>query len=82
MSKIIEFLEVAGSNPQLSAADYAASIAMLQINAEQKQALLDRDHLALSELLKGRAQMCCHISLPSRDEPEPMQDDEIPETEE
>ncbi|MDQ3510991.1 MAG: hypothetical protein M3414_04765 [Pseudomonadota bacterium] len=84
MSQVIEFLDAAGSNAQLSAVDYAASVAMLQVDADEKRALLDRDHLALAALLDGRTETCCHISLPDGDEPEPMQDDEddIPEKEE
>lgn len=85
MSKIIQFLDAAGSNAQLSAADYAASIAMLQIDDDQKQALLDRNHLALTALLDGRSKMYCYINAPDRDEPEPMQDDDdggVPEKEE
>lgn len=76
MSQIIQFLDAAGSNGQLSAADYAASVAMLQIDTNQKQALLDRDPVALAALLDGRMRMFCFINSPDSDEPEPLQDDE------
>ncbi|MBA3485767.1 MAG: hypothetical protein H0T88_01010 [Lysobacter sp.] len=76
MSQIIQFLDAAGSNARQSAVDYAASVAMLQIDAEQKQALLDHDHLALTALLEGRTRMFCYINSPDSDEPEPMQDDD------
>lgn len=64
MSQVIQFLEAAGSSARLSAADYAASVAMLQVSTDQRQALLNGDHLALNALLDGRANMCCQISVP------------------
>lgn len=84
MSQIIQFLDAAGSKAPLSAADYAASVAMLQIDDNQKQALLDRDPLALAALLDGRSKMYCYINAPDRDDPEPMQDEDgdVPEKEE
>lgn len=84
MSPVIQFLDAAGSNAQMSPADYDASVAMLQIHADQKQALLDRDSFALTALLDGRSKMCCHITAPDGDESEPLQDDEddLPEREE
>lgn len=85
MSQVIQFLDAAGSNAQLSAVDYAASVAMLQVDADEKQALLDRDHLALATLLDGRSKMYCYINSPDSDEPEPMDDDDdggMPEKEE
>lgn len=85
MSQVIQLLDTAGSNAKLSAADYTALVAKLQIDADQKQALLDRDHVALAAMLNGPEKPCCHISLPYSDEPEPMQDEEdvdLPEREE
>lgn len=76
MSQVIQFLDAAGSNARQSPVEYAASVAMLQIDAEQKQALLDHDHLALTALLDGRTRMFCYINSPDSDEPEPLQDDD------
>ncbi len=73
MSEVIRFLDAAGGNPHLSAANFAAAVAMLQIDAGQKQALLDGDHLALSALLDGRAKMYCYINAPDDDDRDPMQ---------
>lgn len=84
MSQVIRFLDAAGCNTQLSAADYAASVAMLQVDADQMQALLDRDHLALATLLDGRSKMYCYVNSPDKDEPEPTpddDDDDMPEKE-
>lgn len=77
MSQIIGFLENLGRSPtcgRAPQADYAAIVASLQATPEQRQALLARDHAALSGLLGGRAQMMCLIWQPS-DEPEHKQDD-------
>jgi len=45
----------------VSAADYAASVATLNVDASQQQALLSRDHAALNALLDGRAKMHCFV---------------------
>ena len=60
MSNIIRFLETMGSKP-ISPADYAATVAALDVGAPQRKALLDRDQDALSELLDGRRQLRCAI---------------------
>ncbi len=56
MSNVIQFLESMGRKP-VSAADYAATVAACDINAGQKQALLDRDHAALNDLMGGPKKM-------------------------
>lgn len=61
MSNIIQFLEAVGSRPALSIAEYAATVAALDTDATQQQALLDRDHAALNRLLAGREKMVCAI---------------------
>ena len=60
MSNVIRFLETMGRKP-ISPADYAATIAALEIEAPQRKALLDRDQGALNELLDGRRQLRCAI---------------------
>jgi hypothetical protein len=60
MSNIIRFLETMGSKP-VSPADYAATVAALEVGAPQRKALLDRDQDALNELLDGRRQLRCAI---------------------
>ena len=60
MSNIIRFLETMGSKP-ISPADYAATVAALEVGAPQRKALLDRDQDALNELLEGRRQLRCAI---------------------
>jgi hypothetical protein len=75
MSNVIQFLESLGRNPanDLSSADYAAAVAVLEIDDSQRQALLDRDHVALNDLLGGRAKVYCLVA-PA--ENEPQQDDQ------
>jgi hypothetical protein len=60
MSNVIRFLETMGRKP-ISPADFAATVAALEIEAPQRKALLDRDQGALSELLDGRRQLRCAI---------------------
>jgi hypothetical protein len=60
MSNIIRFLETIGRKP-ISPADYAATVAALEVGASQRKALLDRDQDALNELLDGRRQLKCAI---------------------
>jgi hypothetical protein len=62
MSNAIRFLESLGSKPslaKLSAAEYAAAVAALDVDDAQRQALLDCDETALSGLLGGRYDMMC-----------------------
>lgn len=64
MSNVIQFLESLGSNAaltRLSAAEYAATVASLDVHVGQRKALLDRDVDALSGLLGGRETMRCLI---------------------
>lgn len=64
MSNVIHFLEALGSNPaltKLSAAQYAATVAALDVDDSQRQALLDRDQTALNGLLGGRDEMRCVV---------------------
>lgn len=56
MSNAIRFLESAGAS-QLSAADYAVSVAALDVESPQRAALLDRDARALGRLLGGREKL-------------------------
>ena len=64
MSNAIQFLEAMGGQARLSASDYTTAIAALDVDGKQRQALLARNHAALSELLGGRAQMRCYIATP------------------
>lgn len=86
MSNVIQFLESLGRNPanDLSPADYAAAVAVLDIDDTQRQALLDRDHAALNDLLGGRAKVYCLVA-PAENEPQDDQqesDDDGKEKEE
>lgn len=74
MSNIIQFLENMGSK-QLSSTEYAATVAALEIDAAQRQALLNRDHATLNDLLGGRAKMFFGILTPHD---EPAREDEEP----
>lgn len=62
MSNVIQFLAEMGSNPgMLSAAGYAANVSALDVDAAQRQALIDKDQSALNGLLGGREKMRCVI---------------------
>ena len=60
MLTTVRFLESMGSKP-LSAAEYAAAVAMLEIDEPQRQALMNRDQVALNGLIGQRDHMCCLI---------------------
>lgn len=78
MSNVIQFLESLGNSAtRLSAADYAAAIADLNVEPPQRNALLDRDVATLSGLLEARATMFCMIATPDGGETQ-----DIPESEE
>jgi hypothetical protein len=91
MSNAIQFLETLGREPvcrSILSTDHEASIAALSLDQAQRDALLDRDHGKLSQLLGGRAKMMLQIWAPDQepqeDEPAPVgvpddgQDDEAP----
>jgi hypothetical protein len=77
MSNVIRFLESMGSNPalsRLSAAEYSAVVAALDVDDRQKQALQDRDAGLLNDLLGGRSKMYC-AQWPAKEQPlEPDQE--------
>jgi len=79
MSNAIQFLEAMGSNAalgRLSAAGYAAAVAQLDADEAQQQALLDRNHVALNDLLDGRPKMVFFVNTPSPDDHEAIPDDD------
>jgi len=63
MSNVIRFLESVGCKP-MSAAEYSASVALLDVDPMQRQALMDCDHESLNDLLGGRSSMRCMIMVP------------------
>jgi hypothetical protein len=80
MSNVIQFLESLGSNPakaHFATAAYAAAVASLDVGDAQRQALLDRDHSALNDLLGGREKMMCMVWLPAEDESMADTDDQL-----
>lgn len=67
MSNVIQFLEALGNNAeQLTHADYARKVALLDIGERQRKALMDRDQEALASLLGARSGMRCIIWSSSR----------------
>ncbi len=67
MSNIIQFLESMGKDASLSnlsSQHYAAAVAELGLNVASQQALLDRDHQALNQLLGGREEVRCMLVTP------------------
>jgi hypothetical protein len=78
MSNVIRFLESMGSDPSLahlSAAAYEQAVASLDAGHEQKQALLDRDVVALNALLGGRDKMYCAQYPAKEDQPAKREDE-------
>lgn len=81
MSNVIAFLESLGKNPALAEAaneDYAAAVDALGLDDAPRQALLDRDASALSDLLGGRSKMVCAL-FPADDQPAKEQEDDVPQ---
>lgn len=79
MSNVIRFLEALGSNPaltRLSVADYEAVVASLDADAAQQQALLDRNHSALNDLLGGRAERMMLMQWAPEEQPFRKDDDQ------
>jgi len=79
MSNVIRFLESMGSNPSLTAlspAQYAAVVASLNLDNAQEQALVDRDAVALNDLLGGRRTMYCTLFPAKEDQPLKREDDD------
>jgi hypothetical protein len=78
MSNAIQFLESLGTRPIFASIDndaYLSEVASIPVDPVQRQALLARDHLALSEQLGGRAQMMMQIWAPDES---PQDDDQEP----
>lgn len=81
---IIQFLEVVGGKP-LSAVEYAATVAALDVGEAPRHALMTRDLAALNDLLGGRTKMFFGIVAPHEEpmpdeEPAEDQPDEAPES--
>lgn len=68
MSNTIQFLELLGSKPALSPADYAATIAALDFDIAHQQVLLQKDPQALNDLLGGRMVMAMFVATPDGDD--------------
>jgi hypothetical protein len=84
MSDAIRFLESMGSDSslsRLSADEYAATVASLEVGPLQQRALIDRDHAALSDLLGGRATLLCSVFAPDEEEEKEgdVPDGEVPD---
>jgi hypothetical protein len=79
MSNVIRFLESVGGTP-VTAADYAASVAALNVEDSERQALLGRDSDALSDLLGGRLKMYCSVVAPNEEDMPDLPDDEPAES--
>jgi hypothetical protein len=79
MLNTIRFLETVGANG-VSPADYAATVAALDVEQSEKMALLQRDHAVLNDLLGGRQTMffavCAPEEEPFREDP-PAEDEPI-----
>lgn len=80
MSNVIRFLESLGSAP-LTAADYAASVAVLNVGDGERQALFGRDYAALSDLLGGRPKMYCSVVAPNEEDVPDVPEDKPEEPE-
>jgi hypothetical protein len=77
MLEVIRFLESMGAN-QVDAADYAAAVSTLELDHDQKQALLDRNHSVLNDLIGGRSEMFFGVLAPDEEQPDreqPLEDE-------
>ena len=75
MSNVIRFLESLGNAsalPGQAAAEYASAVALLDIDEQQRQALLDRNQVELNALLGGRQKVLCSVFSPDQ---EPTRED-------
>lgn len=76
MANAIRFLESIGHS-SLSEAQIAARIALLDIDEEQRKALIERDQDALSRLLGGRERLFSSIFAPDEEQsPQPLREEE------
>lgn len=75
MSEVIRFLESMGRNPAITAGEFAASVAALEVDDAHKQALLQRDAISLNDLLGGRERMMLSQWAPDS-EPQRKDDDQ------
>lgn len=86
MSNMVQFLETLGSNPaltKLSASEFEAIVATLDVADAQRQALLTRDDAALNDMLGGRERMLCVIwpaDEPGRENDQPGEDEPADDT--
>jgi hypothetical protein len=78
MSGAIQFLATIGSQSPLSAADFAATVSLLDIGDEQKSALLDGDEARLNHLLDGRTKLFFAVCAPGEREEPSREDDDVP----
>ena len=69
MINTIRFLETMGAGA-VTYADYAGSVAALDVDAAEREALLQRDPAALNDLLRGRQTMYLAVFAPD-EEPSP-----------
>lgn len=60
MSNVIRFLEAMGSRA-MTPAEYEDGVRRLDDESTVKQALLQRDQVALGDLLGARPGMCCMV---------------------
>lgn len=78
MSNAIQFLDTLGSQPALSPADYAATVAAIQMDSAQREALLQRDLDKLHDLLGARGSMAVWVATPDGGE-EPQKSPDQPD---
>jgi hypothetical protein len=64
MSNVVQFLEILGASPSLSAPGYANAVQALDLDEAARSALLARDADGLNRLMGGRAAVRCMIVTP------------------
>ena len=76
MSNAIRFLESMGAAASSQAtADYLAAVAALDVEADQRAALRDRDVASLTRLLDARPAMFCMILAPDEGKEDESRED-------
>lgn len=78
MSNVIRFLETMGANAaaaRLAANDFSGAVASLELNDQEKKALLGCDDSKLKSLLDTRHTMFCMIFSPEEEAPKTPEPD-------
>jgi hypothetical protein len=78
VSKLIEFLEKMGQDASLRHATPAKLVEALMrsdLNDSEREAILRKDQRLLEAMLDARANVCCMVAKPMREEPDEAEEE-------